>query len=36
MKNRYKTTIHTDCQKWFWIPSDVIFENGIIVYKCDN
>ena len=25
-----------DCQKWFWIPSDVIFENGIMVYKYDD
>ena len=24
------------CQKWFWIPNDVNFENGIMVYKYDN
>jgi len=23
----------TDCQKWFWIPSDTNFENGIMVFK---
>lgn len=26
----------TDCQKWFWIPYDVIFENGIMVFKYDD
>ncbi|MCH9659094.1 hypothetical protein K0U27_10505 [archaeon] len=25
-----------DCQKWFWIPNDVSFENGIMVYKYDD
>ena len=25
-----------DCQKWFWIPNDVNFENGIMVYKYND
>ena len=25
-----------ECQKWFWIPNDVTFENSIMVYKYDD
>ena len=25
-----------DCQKWFWIPYEIKFENGIMVYKYEK